>query len=88
MGNISKAERERRAAALAETAQVNQDEADAVEQAVELDAVGASEVPEPVTNAAQEPDLSGLVKVAKDGDVLHVNPCALVQHKHLGWVEV
>lgn len=68
MGNISNAERARRAAALAE-----QDaQADAEEQVTE---------PEP------KPDLTGLIKVSKGGEVLYVHPSALLQHKQLGWLE-
>lgn len=64
MGNISKEERARRAAALSDAANSN----------------------DPVSVEAS-PDLTGLIKVSKDGETLHVHPCALLQHKHLGWRE-
>lgn len=33
-------------------------------------------------------DLTGLITVEKDGEIIHVNPVALDQHKSLGWKEV
>jgi hypothetical protein len=95
MGNISNAERARRAAALPESEQDAQAEADAAEQVTEQEPVTDQEAAAPETESAEvaaepapEPDLTGLIKVSKNGEVLHVHPSALQQHKQLGWLEI
>lgn len=30
-------------------------------------------------------DLTGLIEVEKDGEVIHVNPLMLKEHQNLGW---
>ena len=85
MGNISNAERARRAAALPESEQDAQAEADLSEQVTEQEPAPAAAEAAALPLAA--PDLTGLIKVTKNGEALHVHPCALQQHKQLGWLE-
>lgn len=55
-----------------------------------LDA-GAADGAKGQTSAAdgeEEPDLSGLIKVAQGDDEIHVHPSCLADHQRLGWKEV